>query len=435
MLLPLLITTTLLGLTLACLAKRGRKIDNHPLCKNCGYDLIGRPKDSNRCSECGKNLNLPNAIRLGNRKPLTTLLHTATALTIIAALTTATLIYSTTTNNYFPYAPTWFCLYKAQHGSEPQKLAAFAELDKRLGTPATQAIINRALAIQADPNKKWNTVWGELVENAHFLGILTPAQWQQYLDQILTVKIEIRPQAALNHGIAIHPTYTYRVGTPASYNLKPPQFTTRSGTVSQSFAGMERGWTIPLNSPIAWPFFAPQSLTTSLGPGRKQIELECIWELQTAGGATGTGTSTNTITQIFDITILPEGEPDVRIIHSPELQDAIEKAISEEEFLLHSDRWRFRAKIVSCPPTNLVYDIIIRTPNGSERKYATQYHRAGQNKDGGYLDFSSMDRLEELAQTQTVELILRPSIESASKTLDIFEILGGEIRKQITIKK
>jgi hypothetical protein len=32
---------------------RGRQIDNHPLCRRCGFDLTGRLAHSAKCAECG----------------------------------------------------------------------------------------------------------------------------------------------------------------------------------------------------------------------------------------------------------------------------------------------------------------------------------------------------------------------------------------------
>jgi tRNA(Ile2) C34 agmatinyltransferase TiaS len=41
---------------------RGRRIDDHPLCRRCGFDLTGKPETSTRCPECGSDLRRPRAI-------------------------------------------------------------------------------------------------------------------------------------------------------------------------------------------------------------------------------------------------------------------------------------------------------------------------------------------------------------------------------------
>jgi ankyrin repeat protein len=53
------------GLVLIVRGFRARYLDDHPLCKKCGYDLYPKPPAS--CPECGANLQLPVAIRIGHR--------------------------------------------------------------------------------------------------------------------------------------------------------------------------------------------------------------------------------------------------------------------------------------------------------------------------------------------------------------------------------
>src|SRR5688500_6972626 len=56
------------GFVLAWAGWRGRRVNNHPLCRRCGFDLTGRPPDSARCAECGADLSDRCAIRVGQRE-------------------------------------------------------------------------------------------------------------------------------------------------------------------------------------------------------------------------------------------------------------------------------------------------------------------------------------------------------------------------------
>ncbi len=56
------------GIALALWGKRGKPIDEHPVCRKCKFDLVGRPPESERCPECGSDLRGRNAIAVGNRK-------------------------------------------------------------------------------------------------------------------------------------------------------------------------------------------------------------------------------------------------------------------------------------------------------------------------------------------------------------------------------
>src|SRR5436190_7656503 len=61
--LPLLLLV--IGIVFLAVGWRGRTIDNHPICRKCGFDLFGLDA-AVRCPECGTELSA-NAIRLGHR--------------------------------------------------------------------------------------------------------------------------------------------------------------------------------------------------------------------------------------------------------------------------------------------------------------------------------------------------------------------------------
>lgn len=62
-----LVTTIVGSLWLIRFGVRGRRLDMHPICRRCGFDLIGLPPGVRVCTECGSDLNRRGATRLGNR--------------------------------------------------------------------------------------------------------------------------------------------------------------------------------------------------------------------------------------------------------------------------------------------------------------------------------------------------------------------------------
>src|SRR5688572_31136080 len=56
------------SLALLAYALRGRRVDDHPICRRCGFDLWGKPESSTACSECGADLGRPGAVRVGRRE-------------------------------------------------------------------------------------------------------------------------------------------------------------------------------------------------------------------------------------------------------------------------------------------------------------------------------------------------------------------------------
>src|SRR5688500_15525204 len=55
------------GVMLIFFGVRGRRVDDHPLCRKCGFDLVALPSGVEKCSECGASLARRRAIRIGNR--------------------------------------------------------------------------------------------------------------------------------------------------------------------------------------------------------------------------------------------------------------------------------------------------------------------------------------------------------------------------------
>src|SRR5690606_6583837 len=68
---------TMLGAALLSLGLRGRRVNDHPICRKCGFDLVGR-EDLDQtwgdavCTECGADLKGRRAIVPGQRAPCRT---------------------------------------------------------------------------------------------------------------------------------------------------------------------------------------------------------------------------------------------------------------------------------------------------------------------------------------------------------------------------
>ncbi len=58
----------LIGVTLIALGLRGRRINDHPICRGCGFDLVGVVPAKSVCPECGRDATGPGAIRQGQRR-------------------------------------------------------------------------------------------------------------------------------------------------------------------------------------------------------------------------------------------------------------------------------------------------------------------------------------------------------------------------------
>src|SRR5579884_136597 len=64
---------------------RGRRVNDHRVCRRCGYDLLGLPAGSEVCSECGTNLKSRRAVRIGSRERRRGALAVALCLLLLSA--------------------------------------------------------------------------------------------------------------------------------------------------------------------------------------------------------------------------------------------------------------------------------------------------------------------------------------------------------------
>ncbi|HEY4328757.1 MAG TPA: hypothetical protein VGN88_03405 [Phycisphaerae bacterium] len=74
----------LVGIVLWRVGRRGSRLDDHPICIKCGYDLVGLPSESLCCSECGADIKANRAVRIGNRRSRRGMMWTGLTLALLA---------------------------------------------------------------------------------------------------------------------------------------------------------------------------------------------------------------------------------------------------------------------------------------------------------------------------------------------------------------
>src|SRR5215218_8796709 len=100
-----------IGLALLVIGWRGRRTDDHPLCRRCGFDLTGRPPDSTRCAECGADIATSRAIRIGHRRK-------RGVVSLLAMLTLGVRAFVNFDDiNLMPYKPAWLLVRDATGGT------------------------------------------------------------------------------------------------------------------------------------------------------------------------------------------------------------------------------------------------------------------------------------------------------------------------------
>ena len=187
-------------LLLFMLGLRGRRIDNHPLCRRCGFDLFGLPPDGRRCSECGADLERSRGVRRGRRQSFRWIVWPAASALVLQLGFLGIAAYVVARHlDLNARKPTWWLIDETNLKST--RAAALAELSKRLeaGSLSSQqadALVDRALAMQGNVSVPWDLSWEEFLIRALRIGKLSDTQWVRYVRQSITFKLDVRPVVA-----------------------------------------------------------------------------------------------------------------------------------------------------------------------------------------------------------------------------------------------
>lgn len=188
----------LLGVLLVVLGRRGRRLNDHPQCKWCGFDLHGVYPQSVTCPECGAGLKRDGAVRTGVRKRMVWLSALGVLIALLPLAPLATVMYAALTGtNLARYTPTGLLLWETRIASPAANKQIADELidrliKKRLDKPQTAAMAERVLAIQGDRSVPWDDVWGDVIERLALNGDLTKEQKDRYHRQAAALTARAR---------------------------------------------------------------------------------------------------------------------------------------------------------------------------------------------------------------------------------------------------
>src|SRR5437763_1208955 len=126
-------TLLLLAIVAIFIARRGRRMDAHPVCRRCGFDLFGHGADAARCPECGSDLHAKRAVRIGNRVGSPALLIASSVVLLHSIAWLGTGAYFVAANiDHQRYKPDWWLTRETADSRASVRDAAFEELLRRL---------------------------------------------------------------------------------------------------------------------------------------------------------------------------------------------------------------------------------------------------------------------------------------------------------------
>ena len=189
-LLILLLLAGVAGVGLTAIGLRGRRVGDHPHCRQCGHDLFGTPGDI--CGECGADVSRPGAVVTGVRERRGRLLAGGLALLLVGGLPLAlvALTWARAVDRH-AWTPTFALLWELPGDGRARDELLRRWRDDRLGESAGRALAGEAMAVHAAAT--WDAAWWPTIEEAVRRDALTEDQRAALFDQAVTWELAVRP--------------------------------------------------------------------------------------------------------------------------------------------------------------------------------------------------------------------------------------------------
>lgn len=424
----------IVGLALLALGLRGRRIDDHALCRKCNFDLTGLSA-SGRCPECGSDLSTPHSTRTGNRRRRRAALIPGLLLTLAALGLGGALGWAKASAfNWNTIKPEWWLASDAHNAATSISDAALAEFASRLSAgklsaPRATSLANEALSRHADPDSAWSQGWAEYLELASFKNLLSDSQLAAYVRAIPILTMSGRPNAVQGQ------RWFLQLHVRANRVAVQTRFILARRLLAFSIDGVAQKDTPPGTSLTALSGSGSSgiALPISATPGPHTITAR--WSLTVQEGYTQTTTPLASWEQEFSIPldILPPGTSTVTLLHDDTARPAIERCITTRRNSVSGTAGAALTVMgdiyFESPPIPMAFDVFWRYPDGAapdglrEVLLSTITTTAG----GGTFGNMYQGTLPPGFAADHVDIILRPSPAAAAETETLTQIWDGEI--------
>ena len=428
MVLAVVIVALVVGLALVILGRRGRRTDDHPLCRRCRFDLTGRPDGAERqCPECGADLARPRAVVVGHRRRRPVVLAVGLLLFVPVFTLEAASVYRLSSKTYwYPYAPVIFLAHEASRVDAGRSEPALAELLRRsksgtLSEGDCRRAADAGLAYQADRSKPWDPAWGDLLEGLRTTGRLPDDQWARYAAQAVPV-LTVRARRLVRSGDPLPFVCDLDLRRVADHTALwvDVRETSRTCSIDPAVGGPA----VPVNahrSRIDAADLLP------FRPDGSVRQLVYSTDVEVGDRASGShALATGRLVASTPFTIGPADRPSVASIPNPTLATTVRQSLTvSARWDDHPYRGRPAVEVAvdsERTPFDVSFDVLVRSA-GHEYRIGDFHH--GRDFLGVHLTLRcppSVDR------TRPVDVIFRSDPEpAAAATVDVSAIWAGDV--------
>ncbi len=439
--LPMIVIVMLGAMLLAGLAMLvrgvgGKRLNNHPHCMKCDFDLVGlygRTADrrATHCPECGADLTGRHAVYVGRRERRAGLMVMGVLCVCVPVGLLMTWGVGAVANvSMVSQYPDWLLVWSIEHGTPRRQADELHEVVDRLTLNTFDAsympeTIERALEVQGDRSITWEPAWGDLIENARKAGFVSNEQMKTYMEQAAEFSLAVRSPVAADKPLPIEFTIS-NVRAGGSQNLAMREIHAvfaMNGLVvyEQSDGG---GFSINNSG-------SSTSLRKAAIPEGLAGTVQCTgsWRITITNGYSGAVDCWVDIERSATVEVIPAGTPTV--VHD-------DRGITAEQMRSHMSIFRdqinssrsFNNKLnvnfaisMHGPPMAGAFEVFVRDrATDQEWQVGTIEFPAGVTNQG----LGVLKSVPDFA-ARRVDVILRSSPEVAETTADRYEIWKGEV--------
>ena len=409
---------------------RGTRRGSAPHCRGCDYPLVGI--DSQRCPECGADLQAPGAVARGERVRRRSLAGLGIAMAL-AGLLLALYAASPAVRSFDSYTvmPAGWLIDRLSDPSKSASDHAWSVLKRRMQSRELSPKHRERLAELALRNQAAGS-GGELLDwlgDAVLHGKISDAQKDRFFQQAVKLDLRVRPKVVLGDPIPYELREQCR-GPGANqsweYEIEYGDMSLDGTVVIRGGASGGRGGLVGLSTSRAW---IPCDRT-----GRHTVATSARVRIFHGNGNANAGANDGdaklmherTVTLSADTEVLSAAPADyVTLTDDPSLVPILQASLRASNIQWDPETQTLSGKIEikSAAPGGLAFEVIGRA-GGKEQKIRNFDHSSPGNV-GAFFEAPGVDPA--IGGAGRIDVVFRSSEAVARRTVDLVKIWKGEV--------
>ena len=425
------------GLVGIVLGLRGRRVDDHPVCRKCRFDLAGISPGAEACPECGRAL---KKVRTGNRvRRRGLLLASLLVLTlgVVGAGAIGASLFAGPALN--PHKPLWM-LEMELRGTRVQRADdALSEILRRIDAGAIAPadagrVVDRLLDLHARDASGDPVRWSSAIETLDGMGLVSTAQRARYFEQALRWRVRVRKTLQAGHALPLSlELFTPRIGRQREIGV---EIRTKDGSIDGRSVYADSRFVDRLKGvvPEARPKIAATTylIAGDLPEGEHEARVTLALTVRKPGMGLYEAAPAPLCTFEREV-VLPfriTAGPTVEMVDPDEgLAAQMCRSIQPVRAILDEHMGTLHLSLRSDdPPMGAVFEVQLRAAGDASWQDTKQVYRIAPSQVGSMtMGLIIGDLSEAIRRGEAIDIRLVPSRERAEQSVEHVRIFGGQI--------